>query len=296
MYWQRLQARVEKSQLKQIESVLELAGARSISLLDAEDQPLLEPAPGTAPVWDELLVEALFPAQSDLGAFTTILLQLGAQAISVERLLEQDWVARSEALDQPLQFGKHLWVMPGHHRPTPAMTEDPRRVEVFMVPGLAFGSGLHPTTALCLEWLDAHPPLNQTLLDFGCGSGILGLAALKLGARAVSLVDIDPQAITASQRNAEYNQVQAKAWVGAPSDLGDRHFDVLLANILANPLLTLAESFAQLVVPGGDLLLTGLLDPQAEQMTDAYDRWFSDWSTAHRDGWLSLHGKRSGHS
>jgi ribosomal protein L11 methyltransferase len=296
MHWQRLQARVEKQSLNQIESALELAGASAISLLDAQDQPLLEPAPGTTPLWDYLLIEALFPAHSKLEPFTQMLRQLGAESISVERLDEKDWVAHSEALDQPLQFGKHLWIMPERFQRTPTTIEDIHRVEVFMVPGLGFGSGLHPTTAMCLEWLDGHPPSNQRLLDFGCGSGILGIAAVKLGARAVSMVDIDPQAITASQRNSGHNQVQEQVWVGTPGDLAEANFDILVANILANPLLGLAERFAQLVARGGDVLLTGLLDAQAELIIDTYEPWFSDWSAAHLDGWLRLHGKRSSHS
>jgi len=296
MHWQRLQARVEKQHLGHLESVLELAGASAISLLDAEDQPLLEPVPGTTPLWDDLLVEALFPADSNLEPFKKMLQQLGAQAIRIDPLDEEDWVARSEALDQPLLFGKRLWVIPRHVERPPTAREDDERIEVFMVPGLAFGSGLHPTTALCLEWLESHPPKQQSLLDFGCGSGILGIAAAKLGARTVSMVDIDPQAITASQRNAKHNQVQERVWVGTPADLAEANFEVLVANILANPLLELAERFAQLVAPGGDVLLTGLLDAQAALMIDAYEPWFSDWSATHLDGWLRLHGKRSGHS
>lgn len=294
MQWQRLRARVEKRDLTQLESVLTLAGATAISLLDARDQPLLEPAPGTTPLWDDVLIEALFPADYDLDGFAATLEQLGAQTVSVAALDQQDWVARSEALDQPQQFGNHLWIVPGDHE-SRAM-EDAHRVEVVMVPGLAFGSGLHPTTALCLEWLDSHPPRNQRLLDYGCGSGILGLAALKLGARAASLVDIDPQAVTASLRNAKRNRVSERAWIGTPAELLETDFNVLVANILANPLQDLAERFAQFVVPGGDLVLTGLLDHQGDALIGAYDPWFSDWATARRDGWLRLTGKRSDHS
>ena len=296
MHWQRLQARVEKHQLSRIESVLTLAGATAISLLDAKDQPLLEPAPGTTPVWDHLVIEALFPPQYDLGGFSKTLEQLGAQAIRINALQQQDWVARSEALDQPQRFGSHLWVIPETHQPVRAMLDDERRVEVVMVPGLAFGSGLHPTTGLCLEWLDGNPPEKKKLLDFGCGSGILGIAGLKLGARAASLVDLDPQAVAASRHNAERNQVLQRAWIGTPDELPEADFDVLIANILANPLRELAERFAQLVVRGGDVVLTGLLDNQAAALIDTYDPWFSDWVTARRDGWLRLHGKRSSHS
>lgn len=296
MHWQRLQARVEKQQLSRVESVLTLAGATAISLLDAKNQPLLEPAPGTTPVWDHLVIEALFPPQYDLRRFAKTLEQFGARAITINALQRQDWVAHSEALDRPQRFGSHLWVVPETHQPVPAMLEDERRVEVFMVPGLAFGSGLHPTTALCLEWLDGNPPANKKLLDFGCGSGILGIAGLKLGARAASLVDIDPQAIVASRHNAERNQVLQRTWIGTPDELPEAGFDVLIANILANPLRELAERIAQLVVRDGDVVLTGLLDNQAAALVDTYDPWFSGWVTARRDGWLRLHGKRSSHS
>ena len=164
-------------------SVLLLAGASSISLLDAEEQLLLEPAPGTTPLWDALLVEALFPANSDLAPLATLLGQFGANDIAIQTLDDDDWVARTQALDRPLQFGKHLWVIPGEHGTPPATADDQQRVEVNMVPGLAFGSGLHPTTALCLEWLGWSPTAASNRIGLRLWFGDIGFGGAEARCR-----------------------------------------------------------------------------------------------------------------
>ena len=288
MPWQRLRAQVDQGRLADVESVLELAGALSITLADAEDQPILEPLPGTTPLWDQLHLEALFEASADLERLRCLLSPLGVRQISMDTMADQDWVAQTEALNQPIRFGHRLRVTPPNHA---GLAED--AVDVILTPGLAFGSGLHPTTALCLEWLDQHPPSGLRVLDYGCGSGILGLAALKLGASHAWLVDIDTQALVSSAQNAAQNALQDRTWIGAPEQLDELQFDILLANILANPLTALAARFAELVLPGGDLLLTGLLAQQEAALLDAYAANFEDFSRYRRDGWLCLHGKRS---
>jgi ribosomal protein L11 methyltransferase len=293
MQWQRLRARIDKRRLADVESILNLAGAVSITLEDAKDQPLLEPPPGTTPLWDHLQLEALFDASSELEPLMGVLSAATATTITITPLADQDWVAQTEALNTPIRFGRRLQITP------PKLSrsdQDADLAEVILAPGLAFGSGLHPTTALCLAWLEQHPPQGQRLLDFGCGSGILALAGLKLGAERAWLVDIDPQAIVASRQNAEQNSLHLETWVGTPEQLAVTGFDLLMANILANPLIELANHFAQLVSPGGNLLLTGLLAEQEAALINAYEPHFGKWSSFHRDGWLCLHGKRSGSS
>jgi ribosomal protein L11 methyltransferase len=187
-----------------------------------------------------------------------------------------------------MQFGRRLWVCPAGQRPLDARDA----VLIDLDPGLAFGTGTHATTALCLQWLDEHPPVEQRVLDYGCGSGILAIAALKLGAAAAWGVDIDEQALWASRENAARNGVDAGLMTALPAALPDQCFDLLLANILANPLIDLAPRLARLVRAGGDLVLSGVLAEQADAVCTAYERWFSLSETADRDGWVRLHGVR----
>lgn len=267
-------------------------GALSVSFVDAADQPLFEPEPGTTPLWSATRVTGLFAEDADLSSLTQQLKStFGAAAferLGVETLADQDW--ERVWLDQfhPMQFGRRLWVCPAGQRPD----YDKDAVLIDLDPGLAFGTGTHATTALCLQWLDGHPPDNQRVLDYGCGSGILAIAALKLGAAAVWGVDIDEQALWASRENAARNGVDAGLMTGLPEALPDQRFDLLLANILANPLIELAPRLAGLVRAGGDLVLSGILGEQAVTVRAAYERWFSLSETVERDGWVCLHGIR----
>jgi ribosomal protein L11 methyltransferase len=185
-------------------------------------------------------------------------------------------------------FGERLWICPDGQRP-PA--ED-GQVLIDLDPGLAFGTGTHATTALCLEWLDQHPPRGQRVLDYGCGSGILAIAALKLGAAAVWGVDIDQQALWASRENAARNQVADGLTTALPEELPEQDYDLLLANILANPLIELAPRLAELVRPGGQLVLSGILSEQAVEVQRAYESWFRFSSLAEQEDWVRLHAVR----
>jgi ribosomal protein L11 methyltransferase len=263
-----------------------------VSFEDAADQPLFEPDPGTTPLWSATRITALFEATADLSALKQRLASTFGATL-VERLHEdtlqdQDW--ERVWLDQfhPMQFGRRLWVCPAGQRPDC----DKDAVLIDLDPGLAFGTGTHATTALCLQWLDGHPPDNQRVLDYGCGSGILAIAALKLGAAAVWGVDIDEQALWASRENAARNGVDAGLMTGLPEALPDQRFDLLLANILANPLIELAPRLAGLVRAGGDLVLSGILAEQAETVRAAYECWFSLSDAVERGGWVRLHGVR----
>lgn len=271
------------------------AGAQSVTFADAADQPIFEPDPGDTPLWTQTRVVALFDAQT-----TVSNVQLGLRkvfgAAAAERLRQspledRDWERAWMDHFQPMRFGTHLWVCPtGMHLPED--DDDPDAVILDLDPGLAFGTGTHPTTALCLEWLDAHAPLEQRVLDFGCGSGILAIAALKLGAVAALGTDIDEQALWASRENAQRNGVAERLSLYLPDDLPVEPVDLLLANILANPLLELAAQLANRVRPGGGLLLSGILEEQSEQVLAAYAPWFEFQPARTQQGWVCLAGRK----
>jgi ribosomal protein L11 methyltransferase len=206
--------------------------------------------------------------------------------ISIESLADQDWSETWRRDFHAMQFGSRLWVCPAHESPP-----DPNAVVVDMDPGLAFGTGTHATTAMCLEWLDVHPPEGLRVIDYGCGSGILAIAACKLGARDVTAVDIDPQAIQATQENARRNVVALRAVL--PGELDAAPADLLLANILANPLIELAGVLKGLVKPGGCIVMTGILAEQAEAVMTAYHCSFVFDEPVRRDEWVLLVGRRS---
>ena len=292
MSWQQFSLEAGDLNPELIADFFENQGALSVTFADAADQPLFEPEPGATPLWSATRVTALFAVDADFSSLKQQLEStLGTAAfdrLGVETLADQDW--ERAWLDQfhPMQFGRRLWVCPAGQRPA----DDKDAVLIDLDPGLAFGTGSHATTALCLQWLDGHPPVNQRVLDYGCGSGILAIAALKLGAAAAWGVDIDEQALWASRENAARNGVDACLMTGLPEALPDQRFDLLLANILANPLIELAPRLAGLVRVGGDLVLSGILCQQADAVRTAYERWFSLSETVERDGWVCLHGVR----
>ena len=270
------------------DALLEL-GAVSVTLEDAADDPVLEPAPGETPLWPTVLVKAVFAADADADVIAACLAQAlpGAPAPCVEVLPDKAWEREWLRDFRPMRFGRRLWVCPGG---LPA--DDPAAVRIELDPGLAFGTGTHPTTALCLEWLDAQDVPGRQVVDYGCGSGILAIAAAKLGAATVLAVDIDPQAVIATRDNARRNGVADRLVVTADPRLAQDSTDLLLANILAGPLVELAPRFAQAVRPGGRLALSGLLLGQAEAVTAAYRPWFDIGTGATREGWALLAGQR----
>ncbi|VAW79882.1 Ribosomal protein L11 methyltransferase, partial [hydrothermal vent metagenome] len=267
-------------------------GAVSVTLVDAADQPLFEPDPGTTPLWSATRLTAMFEAQTDAEIIRAQLQQdfgsAAAKRLTTHRLEDQDWERVWLDQFQPMQFGEHLWVCPAGK--TPPHGETP--VIVDLDPGLAFGTGTHATTALCLEWLDANPPCDQVVLDYGSGSGILAVAALKLGAAELWAVDIDEQALWSTRDNAMRNAVEAGLHTMQPAALPVRTFDLLLANILANPLIELAVDLSTRVKPGGDIVLSGILAEQADAVRNAYTPWFQLSDTVEKDGWVRLHGER----
>lgn len=275
------------------EELLLAAGAQAVSLVDAADDPVLEPAPGTTPLWPQTKTLGLFDTGADLDAVRTLLhenLPDGSDLTFEENQIEdQDWVRAWLQHAQPLRFGDRLWICPSGHR-----VEASDAVVIDLDPGLAFGTGNHPSTALCLEWLAGAELEGRRVLDYGCGSGVLAIAALKLGAAQTHAIDIDPQAVLASNDNAARNGVAARLRSVLPEQLDapSACYDVVLANILAGPLVSLAPLLAQHVKAGGWIVLAGLLQRQADEVCAAYAPWFEFDPPGEREGWIRLNGQR----
>lgn len=288
MPWNQIRLRALREHSEALEDLLLELGAMSVTFSDAEDNPVLEPAPGETPIWPELILTALFEADANVELVISALENSihPFTDLQSETLEDQDWERAWMDDFQPMQFGKHLWICPSWQEPP-----DPEGINLMLDPGLAFGTGTHPTTALCLEWLDAHPPKGQLVIDYGCGSGILAIAALKLGARHCWGIDIDPQALTASRDNAEKNDVSdAHFYVAEPDGLPPVTADLVIANILSGPLVELAPELNALVKPGGHIVLSGILQEQADSVLTAYSQWFEMQTPVTREDWVRLEG------
>ena len=293
MAWLELSLIVTAEHQANIESALEDVGALAVTLLDAEDTPIFEPAPGETPLWPQIAMSALFDADSDrvglVHALTELVPDLAPERISFRAIEDQDWTRAWMDLFHPMCFGRRLWIYPWNIDP-PADAAD--AIIVRLDPGLAFGTGTHPTTALCLEWLDGCELDGSSVLDYGCGSGVLAIAALKLGAARVVGVDNDPQALAASQDNAERNGVADRLALFSPDAFSEAPFDFLVANILAGPLEELAPLFARCVKPGGGLALSGILRGQETALVKRYAEWFDALEVDAREDWIRIAGRR----
>ncbi|OEE64060.1 ribosomal protein L11 methyltransferase [Enterovibrio norvegicus FF-162] len=246
------------------------AGALSVTFLDAKDTPVFEPMPGETRLWGETDIVALYDAETDMDAVMSILkastLLVEGFAHKIEQLEDKDWERAWMDNFKPMRFGQRLWVCPSW-----CDAPDPDAVNIMLDPGLAFGTGTHPTTSLCLEWLDGLDLNGKTVIDFGCGSGILSLAALLLGAKKVIGIDIDPQALQASKDNAERNGVSDRLELFLPKDQPENlQAEVVVANILAGPLRELSPVIKSLMAPQGKLAMSGVLEAQAESVADCY--------------------------
>ncbi len=289
--WLQLTLRAREHSTEQLEDALLEAGAVAVTLAADGDEEVLEPAPGETPTWRHTRVTGLFAAHSDIQSIKRSLCRtLHSDTLPeccMGSLEERDWVRAWMDDFHPMRFGRRLWVCPSTATPP-----DASAVTVFLDPGLAFGSGTHPTTALCLEWLDGAELTGRTVIDYGCGSGILAIAAAALGATRVWGVDIDSQALFASDQNAAANAVSQRIVLCAPQALPTEPVDCLLANILAGPLMALAPHFAALVKPGGALVLSGILADQVEDVTAAFRPWFDLKPPRQREEWALLAGTR----
>lgn len=290
MTWQTLSIDVPREQAEAAEDALLASGALSVTLSDAGDDPVLETPPGETPLWPHVRLSGLFPADADPDhARVELAAALGDQGIDVERveLPDREWTRAWMDRFGPMRFGERLWIAPRDAVPAPGGA-----ITLRLDPGLAFGTGTHPTTALCLEWLDAQPPRGLDVLDFGCGSGVLGIAAALLGAGRVWCVDHDRQALSATKENALANGVATRIHVLAPDELPGEQADLVLANILYQPLLDLAPRIRALVKPGARLVMSGILEAQAEALIEAYRDAFHGFETTSRDGWARVAANR----
>lgn len=276
------------------DALLEL-GAVSASVEDAHagtplELPLYgEPGEPVDDAWQAGSVSALLPGDADAASVVEQAARVAGldeiPPFTSEPLADQDWVRLTQAQFDPVRVSPRLWVVPSWHEPP-----DPNAVNLAIDPGVAFGTGSHATTRLCLAWLDAHIRGGETVLDYGCGSGILAIAALRLGAARAVGVDIDPQATEAARRNAELNGVAARFTVAQRAE--DGNADVAVANILANPLRVLAPVLVRAVRPGGTLVLSGILEEQAAAVADAYEQWCDLTVVGWQDGWVCLAGSK----
>ena len=291
MPWLQVRLAITPHQAAVLEDQLLELGAVSVTFMDAEDQPIFEPDLGTTPLWTHTHLLALFEDGTDAAAVLAHLKLLRGGELpeyQIERIEDQDWERSWMDNFQPMRFGRRLWIVPSWHQ-----APEPQAVNLLLDPGLAFGTGTHPTTALCLEWLDGQDLAGCTVLDFGCGSGILAIAALLLGAPQAVGTDIDPQALEASRDNAARNGIDpARFPVYLPADLPQQPAEVVVANILAGPLVQLAPTITALVKPGGRLALSGILAEQAEEVRTAYAGAFDLDPTAEKDGWVRISGVR----
>lgn len=302
MSWTEIVIEVARTHAESLSDALMDAGALSVSVEDADfgtdaEQPLFG-EPGMEPketAWEHSRVVALTPAESDQTAIVaTAASAIGLAASDVEFTLrnveDQDWVRLTQSQFEPIHIGKNIWVVPSWHD-----APDPDALVLELDPGLAFGTGSHPTTRLCMEWLEAHAPVDLTVLDYGCGSGILAMVAKKLGAKKVVGIDIDPQAIESAIFNTERNHCDVDYYLPDEfAESGHAHtFDVVVANILANPLKLMAPMLAGRVNPGGQLVLSGVLATQVDEVAAAYAPFIALTVWAEHEGWVALAGSSS---
>ena len=296
MTWLQLRLDTHPGEIESLEERMLATGAVAVTMEDNADQPVLEPGVGETPLWGQVRLTGLYPADTDMdlvvAAFPPQLLRQANQRVEI--LEDKDWEREWMQHYRPMPFGKRLWVCPSWLEPP-----DPGAINLLLDPGLAFGTGTHPTTALCLAQLDSMDLAGCDIVDYGCGSGILAVAALRLGAARALAVDNDPQALVATRDNAARNgiavasmevvlpgAVDGQAWSGRAS--------LVIANILAGPLMDLADTLLGFLQPGGTLLLSGLLDTQAAALCDHYAGRISLRVEGEKDGWVCLRGKLPG--
>lgn len=298
MNWIQVKAEIKPDQIEALEEGLLAAGAVAVTMQDGADQPILEPELGTMPVWDKTTLTALFEHDTDIAEarrLTEEVFKIHAPdssfpTLQTDILENEDWTRKWIENFKPISCGDRLWICPSWCEPP-----DPQAVNLLLDPGLAFGTGTHPTTYLCLEWLDQQDLTGKTVIDFGCGSGILGIAALLLGAQRVIAIDIDPQALTATLDNAKRNHLKEDAIeCYLPEDCPELKADILIANILAQPLYTLRDHLASLCKDSAQIALSGILKEQASDLNEHYQQCFEMNAPNFREDWSRLTGaKRS---
>ena len=297
MKWLQIHITVDQAQVDFTETLLSSLGAVSVTLDDAENQDLLEPLPGETPLWNKVIVTGIYAQEEgeeiDVNALMTfITTQMPEAPLRHEFIEDQEWERTWMDAYEPIQIGEKFWIVPEWMEAPEADA-----VNIKLDPGLAFGTGNHASTFLCLQWLGQTDVKDKIVIDYGCGSGILGVAALLLGAKKVYATDIDPQAVLATQQNAELNGVLGNLFVGLPDEFNEefkaQKADVFVANILAGPLMALAPEFATLVKSEGEFALAGILEEQVADVSDVYSEFFDILQVEKREEhWCRISGKR----
>ncbi len=291
--WLQLICQTSKHDNKAIENVMEGAGALSITWQDAKDNPVLEPLPGETPLWDNLIITALFDSDTDLQPLIDVLdahkKDWDIQAFHIESLQDQDWERVWMKDYRPMKFGDNLWIYPSNFE-----MPDDDSIKIHLDPGLAFGTGTHPTTALCLEWLDQNAPEGLSVIDYGCGSGILAVAAAKLGANHIVATDIDPQGLVATNENMIRNGIYEETiHCYLPENCPQEPVDLMLANILCGPLVNLYPTLYSLTKPAGKIVLSGILKEQKDQIINTYSSGFINFEVKTMDDWVRISAVRN---
>ena len=293
MAWWQVSYATDAEHAEDLSDLLSDLGAVSVTYADDADQPLFEPPPGATPLWRAVRVVGLFELDCDIdGVMAMVAARMGLVPLAndgIQLIADQDWTRAWLEHFKPMPFGSNLWVVPTAYEPP-----DPGAINLRLDPGLAFGTGTHATTALCLEWLADHPPAGAEVLDYGCGSGILAVAAVMLGARHAWAVDIDPQALTATRDNARLNHVADRIDTCLAKDYSAPAADLVIANILALPLCELAPLLARQVKSGGHIVLSGLLKEQFDQVWAAYSPYFDTPQRMERTDWCRIVAVRHG--
>jgi len=292
MTWHQISVITDEATAPRIADWFDNLGAVSVTYMDAEDEPVYEPAIGETKIWSNTQVIALFELEADPDQIKAKLFASFADKSLHgwlhEELADQAWERAWMEYYRPMKFGDKLWVCPTGQEQSETGT-----VCLILDPGLAFGTGTHPTTALCLEWLASHDLTGKTVIDYGCGSGILAIAAILLGAKEAHAIDIDPQALTATRDNAIKNNVLDRITCYFPDQYSGRQTDIVLANILAKPLIDLSEQICALLAPEGQLILSGILQEQAGSVSDAYRRYLPINPPVQQEDWIRLDGKKT---
>ena len=297
MKWLQIHITVEQADVDFTETVLSSIGAVSVTLDDAENQDLLEPLPGETPIWNKVIVTGIYAQEDDeeidVAALETFIrTQLPTQLIRSEFMDDQAWERTWMDAYEPIKIDEKYWIVPKWMEAPEADA-----VNIKLDPGLAFGTGNHASTFLCLQWLGKTDVKDKIVIDYGCGSGILGVAALLLGAKKVYATDIDPQAVLATKQNAELNGVLENLYVGLPEEFNEtfkgKQADVLVANILASPLMALAEEFSTLIKSEGEFALAGVIEEQVADVSSVYSEFFDIVQVEKRDeNWCRISGSR----
>lgn len=297
MKWLQIHITVEQAQVNFTETLLSSLGAVSVTLDDAENQDLLEPLPGETPLWNKVIVTGIYAQEEgediDVTALETFIrTQLPTEPMRSEFLEDQVWERSWMDYYEPIQIGEKYWIVPEWIEPPEADA-----VNIKLDPGLAFGTGNHASTFLCLQWLGKIDVKDKVVIDYGCGSGILGVAALLLGAKKVYATDIDPQAVLATKQNAELNGVLENLYVGLPEEFNaefkNQQADILVANILAGPLMSLAKEFSTLIKSEGEFALAGVIEEQVTDVSSIYSEFFDIVEVEKREEtWCRISGSR----